>query len=175
MLTVSYTTFRGKKAIVDANVIIDLSEICGLELLNEVFSSVNVPEAIVRYELQTVDLSVLSYVAVSISSPQGYEFFSKLGLGYPMLSEHDRTLLTIAREGGLLCVTNERPMRKVCATYNVHYTGILGVLGCACRIGIIPIHQLADLLDKLEESSCYLAKDILIGFRDEFGLMNRIV
>jgi predicted nucleic acid-binding protein len=175
VLTVSYTTFRGKNAIVDTNVIIDLSEIGNLELLNEVFSSVNIPEAIVRHELQAIDLSTLSYAAVSISSTEGYEFFTTLGLDYPMLSEYDRTLLTIARENGLLCVTNERPMRKVCAAYNVAYTGILGVLGCACRTNVIPIHHLADLLDKLEESSCYLATDLLIGFRDEFGLMNRIV
>lgn len=174
-MTVSYTAFYGKKATIDANVIIDLSEIDALELPNRIFASVNIPESIVRFELQTLDLSDISYYAPTISTVEGYELFRTLGLDYPMLSEHDRTLLTIASENGLLCVTNERPMRKVCEEYNLGYTGILGILGCSHQTGVISIHQLTDSLDKLEESSCYLGKGILIQFRDEFGLTKRVV
>ena len=91
------------------------------------------------------------------------------------MSEYDRTVLAIASQNGMVCVTNERPMRKACVEYNLQYAGTLGVLGCARQAGIISIDRLADLLDKLEQASCYLRKDTLVEFRDEFELLNRVV
>lgn len=49
MLKVSYTTFYQKKAIIDANVLIDLSEIGTLDLINRVFSVVGIPEDIIHF------------------------------------------------------------------------------------------------------------------------------
>lgn len=92
-----------------------------------------------------------------------------LGIRYPRLSEHDRTVLAIASQNGMVCVTNERPMRKACVEYNLQYAGTLGVLGCARQAGIISIDRL------LEQASCYLRKDTLVEFRDEFELLNRVV
>lgn len=175
MLGVSFAKFHGKDAVVDANVIIDLSEIRALSLLNQIFASVSIPESIVQFELQTLDLKDISYRTSTILSSAGYELYRTLGHAYPMLSEYDRTLLTIAHDNGLLCVTNERPMRRVCEVYGLSYTGILGILGCSHQTGIISALQLKDLLDKLEKSSCYLGEVVLTGFREAFELTKDVV
>lgn len=173
MFEVKYTSFFQKPAVFDANVIIDLIEIGALPLLGMIFSSVYIPESMLAFELKTVDLSSVSYTPANITTAQGYAVFSKLGR-YSTLSDYDRTVLAIAVEGDLVCVANDKPMRRVCEEWGLSVTGTLGILGCAKQMSFISVDELAVLVDKLEQGSCYLKKDLLIMFRSDFGLVEKI-
>lgn len=175
MLSVKFAAFFRERVVVDANVLIDLAEIDALQLLNSVFSHVSIPESIVQFELKTIDLTQIRYSASNICTKKGYKLFTELGKHYRGLSEFDRTLLSIAIENGFLCVTNEKPLRKVCNEYQIKYTGTLGILGCCYEVGIIAVEELAQFVDKLEASSCYLHSDLVKQFRDEFGLQKQAV
>ncbi len=170
MVIVSYTKFFRGHAVIDANVIIDLSEIGGLSVLNRVFARIAIPEQVVQFELQTVDLTRISFAKLNITSSEGYRLFSQLGKRYLELSQYDRVTLAIACENRLICATNERPMRRVCKKYNIEVVGTLGVLGCAKQTDLISKKQLAHFVDLLELSSCYLSEKLLRGFRQQFGL-----
>ena len=88
--------------------------------------------------------------------------------------DYDRTVLAIAVEGDLVCVANDKPMRRVCEEWGLSVTGTLGILGCAKQMSFIYVDELAVLVDKLEQGSCYLKKDLLIMFRSDFGLVEKI-
>lgn len=170
-MTVNYEKFFRRPAIIDANVIIDLDEIRALELLEQVFARVVISEQVVHFELGTINLAKISFEKGNIASTEGYRLFGQLGEQYLQLSQYDREIVSIAYEKGLVCVTNERPMRTVCQAYNITVVGTLGVLGCANQTGLISQKRLGDLVNLLEHSSSYLGEELLRMFRQQFGLV----
>ncbi len=112
---VSYKKFYREHAIIDANVIIDLHEVKALSLLDRIFAQIVPAEQVVRFELQTVELTNLPFEQGNITSAEGYGLFLQLGEQYMQLSQYDREILAIAHEKDLICVTNELPMRRLVA------------------------------------------------------------
>lgn len=168
MVIVNFRKFFHRRAIIDANVIIDFYEIEALSLLEQVFAQIFISEQVVHFELRTVDLTNLSFKKSNILSTEGYRLFFQLGEQYPQqLSQYDREILAIAHENSLICVTNEQRMRQVCKEYDILAVGTLGVLGCAKQTGLISKKRLGSLVDLLEHSSCYLGKELLRDFRDQ--------
>lgn len=171
MFRIKYRALLSAEATVDAMVLIDLHEISALGLLNRVFSAVYVPHSLSGTELSEEEvLRGLHFTPAYIISPEGYELFRSLGRQFPALSEFDRLAIVISKETATCCITNDRVMRRACEETGVHFSGTLGVIGCAFRCNLITRDDLDGYVRRLESGSSFLSSRIVRDFRKDMEL-----
>lgn len=150
MFRIKYRALLNAGATVDAMVLIDLHEASALDLLNRVFSTVYIPHGFSGTELLDEEvLRGLHFAPAYITSPEGYELFFSLGRQFPALSEFDRLAIVISKETGTCCIINDKILRRACEGIGVHFSGTLGVLGCAFRCNLIGRDDLEGYVGRL--------------------------
>lgn len=166
----------GKEAIIDNNIICDLSELGCIELLNKIFSKVLIPKSIVDTEIiQFRDsLENIEYREAVIETIEGYSFMSKILTDHGGLTDCDAEVVTIAYEKYVLCTSNEKRIMTTCKENNIEFTGTLGILCCAYEHSIIDIQTLEMLINKLQyDCSCFLSNKILDKVRNNYKIKDR--
>lgn len=87
-------------------------------------------------------------------------FFKELKK-FKALSIYDRLVISIALQK-IICVSNDKPVRKICKKYGINSTGTLGILCAAFEKGIISKKELKELIDEYRSNSgAYINKDII--------------
>ena len=153
-----------KVAILDTNVIIDFQRLSYLEIPLQVFSKVFVSGFVVSKELPAEvvkKLKDLGYDIANLETEEGYSFFQELKK-FKALSVYDRLVISIALQEKIICVSNDKPVRKICKKYGINSTGTLGILCAAFEKGIISKKELKELIDEYRSNSgAYINKDII--------------
>ena len=83
-------SLKGEPAVLDNNVICDFIELQRLEILNEIFSAVLIPESIYTDEIRDLDaqqLEKLAYTLVSFSTEEAFNLFYEISTSRKKLSE----------------------------------------------------------------------------------------
>ena len=166
----------GKEAVIDNNIICDLSELGCIELLNKIFKKVLIPKSIIDMEvIQFKDsLEKIDYLEVAIETIEGYTFMSKILTEHSGLTDCDAEVVTIAYEKYLLCTSNEKRIMTTCEENNIEFTGTLGILCCAYEHSVIDIRTLEELINKLQyDCSCFLSKRVLQEVRNYYKINDR--
>lgn len=157
-----------KVAILDTNVIIDFQRLEHLEIPPQVFSKVFVSGFVVSKELPpeiVKQLKNLGYNVVNLNTEKGYKFFHELKK-FKALSVYDRLIISTAFQEKIVCVSNDKPVRRVCKEYGIKSTGTLGILCAAFEKKIISKEKLEELIEIYQNNSgAYVSKEIINEIR----------
>lgn len=176
MNTKKIKALLGKEAVIDNNIICDLSELGCIELLNKVFKKVLIPKSIVDTEIiQFKDsLDKLDYSEAVIETIDGYSFMSKILTDHGGLTDCDAEVVAIAYEKYVLCTSNEKRIMTTCKENDIEFTGTLGILCCAYEHLIIDIKTLEILINKLQyDCSCFLSNRVVNEVRNNYNIKDR--
>lgn len=167
----------GKEAVIDNNIICDLSELGCIELLNKIFTKVLIPKSIVDTEVIQFkeSLDKFKYMEVVIERQDSYEFMFKILSDHGGLTDCDAEVVAIAYEKYVLCTSNEKRIMTTCKENNIEFTGTLGILCCAYEHSIIDIETLENLINRLQyDCSCFLSKKVLNDVRKNYKIKDRV-
>ncbi|AZT91500.1 DUF3368 domain-containing protein [Caldicellulosiruptor changbaiensis] len=103
----------------------------------------------------------MGYDIANLETEEGYRFFQELKK-FKAFSVYDRLVISIALQEKIICVSNDKPVRKICKKYGINSTGTLGILCAAFEKGIISKKELKELIDEYQSNSgAYINKDII--------------
>ncbi|WP_144461220.1 hypothetical protein [Siminovitchia fortis] len=155
---------KGKPAVLDNNVICDFIELGCIELLNEVFSTVLIPQSIYEHEIREADaehLEYLSFELANFSTETAYGLFLEISTSKRKLSDYDVEVIVIAFEQAVLCTSNERRIKETCDEYNIEHTGTIGILSSCFEHGILSDKEFRELIIKLfNECTCRISEKL---------------
>jgi predicted nucleic acid-binding protein len=91
-----------------------------------------------------------------------YMISGGLNGGHKKLSKYDRYVIAIAGEVNILAVSNDKPVRELCNSYDIKITETLGVVCSAYENDLISFKVMVEGLEFLfsEESTCYLSNSL---------------
>lgn len=157
--------------VIDNNVIQDFFDISKLELLFNTFTKISIPREVYDKEISDrvqKEISKYSYSIADINTSEGYITLAELSSNkkYRRLSPFDRIVISIAKEKGVFCGSNDNPIRKACHDFSVDVIGTLGVLGRNFHLGNIDIAELNRLVNllKSDSTSCYITESVIEEF-----------
>jgi hypothetical protein len=146
--------------VADSSALIALSTCQSLELLEQLFNTVVVPEA-VYYEATAADKKEAQQLKIYLRDKvrkvdmQNYVFLD----GFADAGETEAMVLYKQIAADKLLIDDKRG-RNVAKINQISTIGSLGVLLAAKQKGLI--HEIAPLLSKLEKSDLYLSKQLII-------------
>ncbi|MGM0370524.1 MAG: hypothetical protein ACQEP9_08885 [Bacillota bacterium] len=142
------------------------SEINYMVVLNQLFNKVIIPVPILDDENIYNNLGSFEYEKGVFETDLGFKIFMELGKSEnkmaKKLSKYDRHVIAIAGEVDILAVSNDKPVRELCNSYDIKITGTLGVVCSAYENDLISFKVMVEGLEFLfsEESTCYLSNSL---------------
>lgn len=147
-----------------------------MQILNKLFSKIVIPIPILEDEIIIESLGSLQYQAGIIANKIGYRIFIELGNSddkmAKRLSDYDRPVIAIAAEGGLLAISNDKPVREICKKYDIEITGTIGILSAAYENKLISYSKMENAFKYLfsDNSSCYLSSRLKSLVFDHYSI-----
>lgn len=162
--------------VLDNNILNDFFELDRMDILNQVFSRLHIPQSILDDEVIDTglqnSLTHLEYSPISIQEAETYIFFSEIVEKRPGLSEYDAECIAIAKESLIYCTSNEKRVINTCLEYGVSCTGTIGILCCAFEYEILNKSDFSLLITKLfsDECSAHISRHLQAMIRDYYKL-----
>ena len=149
----------------DANVLIDYRD-SDITILSSVVEHI-APLYVVRDVLDQVDeLSLarcrdLGLTVIDVDP----EVLLKLPALPRRLDRRDRLSFHVSRENDWICVTNDRPLRRVCEEYNVRVRWGLELMSALTRARVLPASRALTIARRIRANNPYhITEEILARF-----------
>lgn len=154
--------------ILDANVVIDYLEVDSsiLSLAARHLGNLVVPRPVLFQEIDDLDEASAVALNLSVESPTDEEFGAAQGLPEGPLSLHDRISFAMARARCATCVTNEKPLRKLCLDEGVAVIRGLRLLILLVQRGELSSHSAIQVAEAIHAANPqYIHGGVLAEFK----------
>jgi len=140
-------------AVVNASPLIQLEKIGRLHLLNDFFTTVYIPNA-VMHEIQSLNLTRLTYTVLPFIYPNAVS-----GILHPLHMGEAEVIIGAKELSADIAVLDDREARNRAKKFNIHVVGTLGILQRANKQGMII--DFAQTIMFLRDSGMYISESLM--------------
>ncbi len=154
--------------ILDANVVIDYLEADSsiLSLASRHLGTLLVPRPVVVDEIADLDETSAGILNLGVDTPTDEEFVVSHNLPEGRLSLYDRICFAMAKVRCAVCVTNEKPLRRLCLNEGVAVIRGLRLLILLVERGELPKQDAIQVAESIHAAnSLYIHQGVLAEFK----------
>ena len=160
--------------VVDANVLIDFVEAdpSVLTLVSKHLGQIHVLRAVLDEveQLDQAECERLQLKVVDGTVEQLVEAAAERG----QLSFEDRLCMIVARDGGWICVSNDKPLRTACGEQGVQVWWGLEMMAELVEAGHLEVEASVQVAEKVHDANPrYITKGVLLRFKQRVGRSRR--